>query len=198
MQEQNVTDNGCTGVGLKSVVGKPYRAQQFRPLSEMPAHGRVFLVHRAFAGDKGHNAAWTYLVQRFHKEIIVDERVLFVVTLIWYRVISERHVAHRYVKEAVRVLGFLKALDLNVRVWVKLFGNAPGDGVKLHAVQFAVHHAFGQHPEEIAHAARRLQDVAGGKAHVAYRLVDRPDDCGTGVVGVEGAGAGRFVFLFGQ
>ena len=51
---------------------------------------------------------------------------------------------------------------------------------------------------EIADAARRLQYIAGGKAHVAYRLVDRPDDCGTGVVGVEGAGAGRFIFLLGQ
>ena len=183
---------------MKSVVGKPDSAQQFRPFRKVSAHGRVFFIHRAFAGDEGHDAARTYLVKGFHEEIIVDERVLFVVTLIWYRVIPERHVANRYVKKAIRVLGFLKALDLNVRVWVKLFGNAPGDGVKLHAVQFAVHHAFGQHPEEIADAARRLQYIAGGKAHVAYRLVDRPDDCGTGVVGVEGAGAGRFIFLLGQ
>ena len=81
-------------------------------------HFAVFLVHRAFGGDKGHNAAGTHLVQRFGDEIVVYHQVLAVVPLVMYLIAAKGDVAHRQVKEIVRVVGALKAVYCNIRLLV--------------------------------------------------------------------------------
>ena len=89
-------------------------------------HLAVFLVHGAFGGDKGDDAARTHLVQRFGDEIIVDQQVLAVVAFVMHLVAAKGDVAHRKVKEIVRVVGAFKAVHRNVCFLVKLLCNAPG------------------------------------------------------------------------
>ena len=52
-----------------------------------------------------------------------------------------------------------------------------------------------QQPEEIAHPAGRLQNIAGGEPHAPNGLIDAPNYGGTGVVGVEDRFPRCLVFL---
>ena len=117
----------------------------------------------------------------------------FVVDLI----LAERYIAHRQIVE-VPPVGGLKSRHGDVRLGIELLGNPPADGIQLHAVQLASGHTLRQHPKEVAHAAGRLQNIPGLKAHAAHSLINRLDDRGAGVVGVEGGGPGRSIFLRGQ
>ena len=58
-----------------------------------------------------------------------------VVPLIMHLIAAKWHVAHRKVKEIVRVVGALKAVYRNICLLVKLPRNAPGQVVQFHAVQ---------------------------------------------------------------
>ena len=127
----------------------------------------------------------------------MDVEAQLVVGFIVHLVLTERDVADGKVIE-VPPVGGLEARHGDVGFGVKLPGDAPGNTVQLHAVQTAPGHALRQHPEEIAHAAGRLQNVAGTKAHLLHSLIDSADNGGAGVVGVEGGGPRRLIFLRGQ
>ena len=71
-------------------------------------------------------------------------------------VVAKRHISDGKVKNAVRVLRFLKAVDLDAGIGIELAGDTPGDAVQLHAVQLAFAHALREHPEEVAYAAGRF------------------------------------------
>ena len=113
-------------------------------------------------------------------------------------VVAKRHISDGKVKNAVRVLRFLKAVDLDAGIGIELAGDTPGDAVQLHAVQLAFAHALREHPEEVTHAAGRFQNVAAVKAHLLHGLIHGADHHRAGVVGVQGGGPGRFIFLRGQ
>ena len=198
LQEEDVCGNVRAGVGLEGRVGQANRAEQLRTLGDIPADGRILLVHRALAGDEGHDAARTYLVQRLGKEVIVDSEVVLVVSGIGEGIRTEGDVAYGGVEEAVGEGGALKALHADLRFGVQLLRDASRDAVQLHAGQLAVPHGLRQHTEEVAHAAGRLQDVAASEAEIIKALVDGTDDCGAGVVGVQGGGPRRFILIFRQ
>ena len=120
-----------------------------------------------------------------------------VVGFVVHLVLAEWHVADGKVIE-VSPVGGLEARHGDVGLGVELFSNPAADRIQLHAVQTALGHALRQHPEEIAHAAGRFQNVAGTKAHLLHSFIDSADNGGAGVVSVEGGGPGRFVFLRGQ
>ena len=56
----------------------------------------------------------------------------------------------------------------------------------------------GSIPKKLPHAHRRLQNVAGTEAHLLHGFINGADNSGAGVVGVQGGGPGRGVFLRGQ
>ena len=120
-----------------------------------------------------------------------------VVGFVVHLILAERDVADGKVIEVPPVSG-LEARYGDVGFGIKLFGNPAADGIQFHAVQTAPGHALRQHPEEVAHAHRRLQNVAGTEAHLLRSLINGADNGGAGVVGIEGGGPGRFVFLRGQ
>ena len=74
----------------------------------------------------------------------------------------------------------------------------PGNRVQLHTVQTAVSHFLRHHTEEVAHTHRRLQNIAGLKAHAPHRFIDGLDNRRAGVVGVQGGASGGCIFLRGQ
>ena len=155
------------------------------------------LVHRVAGGHKRDHAARTHLVEGFGKEVVVNGKTELVISPVIYLILSERDVAHGEVIEVFSVR-CLKACDGNVRLGVKLLGNTSGDAVQFHAVELAALHLLRQQAKEVTHAHRWLQNVASLEAHIADRFIDRLDDGGAGVVGVQRGRTGGSVFLRGK
>ena len=197
LQKQDVGHHIGPGIGAESVVGQADGSQQLGPLGQIPAHGGILGVHCITGGHKGHHAARPHLVQRFCEKVVVNVETQFVVGFVVHLILSERDVTDGKVIE-VPPVGGLKSCHGDVGLGVELLCNPATDGIQFHAVQTAAGHALRQHPEEIAHTAGRFQNVAGAEAHLFYRVVDGADHSGAGVVGVEGGGPGRFIFLRGQ
>ena len=197
LQEDDVRYNLGPRIGLKRIVGQTDSPQQLGALGQIPAHSRILGVHRISAGDKGHHATGTHLVQRLGKKVIVNAEIQLVIGFVPNLVLAKRNIAHRQIVEIPPVGGF-KPGHGDVCLGIELLGNTPADGIQLHAVQTAVSHFLRQHTEEIAHTTGRLQDVAGLKSHTAHSLVNRFDDRRAGVVRVEGGTSGSGIFLRGQ
>ena len=197
LQEQNIRYHIGARIGAEGVIGQADGSQQLGPLGQIPAHGGILGVHCIAAGDERHHAARPHLIQCLGKKVVVNVETQLVVGFVVDLVIAKRDIAHSQIVK-VPAVGGLEARHGDVGFGVELPGNPTADGIQLHAVQTATGHALRQHPKEVAHTAGRLQNVAGAEAHLFYRVVDGADNGGTGVVGVEGGGPGRFIFLRGQ
>ena len=95
------------------------------------------------------------MVKCFCEEVVVNGKTELVISPVIYLILSERDVAHGEVIEVFSVRCF-KARDGNVRLGIKLLGNAPGDAVQLHAVELAALHLLRQQAKKVANAHRRL------------------------------------------
>ena len=195
LQEDNVAGHFRSGVPLEGVIRQTDGPDEVGALGQVFADSGVFLVQSTFAGNERHNTAGPHLVQRFAKEIVVDQPVVLVITLIQHLEIPKGDVADGYIKKAVGHLHGFKAVYGNAGVLVKLARNPPGNGIQLHTIGFAARHVSRQKAQEIAGAAGRFQNVPLGKAHLSESLVDSPDNHRRRVKGGEGAGPGRRVFL---
>ena len=111
-------------------------------------------------------------------------------------ILSERHVTDGEVIE-VSSVGGLKSCDGDVCLGIELFCNSSRDAVQLNAVELAVLHRLWQTAEEVTDTHRRLQNVAGLKAHIANSFIDSLDDGRTCVVSVQ-RGASRCGVFFGR
>ena len=197
LQEDDVGHHLRTGVGLERIVGQADRAQQLRPLRDVLTDFGRLLVHRIAGGHKGDHAAGSNLIQRLGKKVVMNGKAELVVSPVVDLILSKGHVADGKVEEIPPVGGF-KARHGNVRLGVKLLGNASGDAVQLHTVQAASLHLLREKSEKVSDAHGRLQNVAGLEAHVSNGFIDCLDNRGTGVVGVQRGGAGSGVFLRGK
>ena len=197
MQKNNVRNNIGTSIGAERIVWQTDSPQQISSLCNVLAGRRILAVHRKAAGDEGHDAARTHLVDGLGKEIVVDRKSQLVVCLIVDLVLTERHIAHGKIIEITAVSGF-KASHLDVGFRVELFRNAACDAVQFHTVHAAVLHGVRQHPEEVAHAHARLQNVATTETHALHCIVDGMDHGGAGVVGVQDRATGSGIFFLGE
>ena len=197
LQENDVRNDLCTSVFLESVIGQTDGSQQLGTLSKIPAHGGILGVHRIAAGDKGHHAAGTHLVECFGKKVIVDAEIQLVIGFISNLILAERHITNGKVIE-ISPVGGLKPSHGDVGLGVELLCNPSTDGIQLHAVQMAVSHFLRQHTKEIAHTHRRLQNISGLKSHTVHHFIDGLNDRRAGVMGVEGRASGGGIFLRGQ
>ena len=195
LQEDDVAGDFRTGVALEGVVRETDRADQIGALGKIFADSRVFLVHRASAGDKGHNAARTQLVQGLAEKVVVDQPMVFVVLLVQHLEIPKRYVAHGHIKEAVWHLHLFKALHGDPAVLIELLSDAPGNAVDLHAVGATFGHAVRQHPDKVTDAAGRLQNVPGLESHLREGAIHGLNDNGRGVKSRQRTGSGGGVFV---
>ena len=108
LQDQNIRCYLRAGIAFKGVVRQPDRTKQLGSLCDIPAHLRALLIHRAFGSDKAHHAARSQFIKRLGKEIIVYEKVVFIVSFIGKGIVAEGHIAYNGVKEAVRQLRLFK------------------------------------------------------------------------------------------
>ena len=110
LQNKNVRNDFRPGISLKGVVRQTDSTKQVGSLSNILSDSGVFLIHRALAGDERHYAARTELVQGFGEEVVVNEELVLVVSLVRNLEIPEGYIPHNGIKEAVREICFLKAL----------------------------------------------------------------------------------------
>ena len=197
LEEDDVRYHLGTGILFERVIRQTDSSQQLGTLGKIAAHGGILGVHRIAAGDKGHHAAGTHLVECFGKKVVVDAEIQLVIGFISNLILAERHITNGKVKKVPAVCG-LKAAYCDVRLGIELLCDAPGNRVQLHAVQTAVSHFLRQHTKEIAHTHRRLQNISGLKSHTVHRFIDGLNDRRAGVMGVEGRASGGGIFLRGQ
>ena len=120
LQKENVRNDVRSRIGAKGIVRQSNRAEQFGPLRDVLSHRRIRFIHRSAGGNERDHASGTNLVQRFCKEIVVNQKMILVVPLVGKRVVPERYVANGYIEEAVRIDRFFKALNANVRVLITI------------------------------------------------------------------------------
>ena len=94
--------------------------------------------------DKGDNAVRLYLIQRFHKEIVVDQQIVLVVPLVMQFIVPKWDITYGEVKGVVRKSGIFKTGYCDIRIGIELLGDTARDAVQLHAIQAAPRHALRQ------------------------------------------------------
>ena len=124
LQEQNVRYYTGSGVGKECIVRQTNGPQQLRPLGQVLPHLGALAVHGVSAGNKGHHAARTHLIQCLGKEIIVDAEAQRIVAFIVHQIVAEGHVSNGKIIEIPPVCSF-KARHGNVRIGIELFCNPP-------------------------------------------------------------------------
>ena len=195
LQENNIRHYICTGIGTECVVGKSNGSQQFCPLRQILSCVRILGIHRIAAGNKGHDATGTNLIQRLGKEIVVDRKTELIIGLIADTVVAKGYIADGQIIEVAPVSG-LKACHLDFCLRIQLLRNAPGDGIQFHTIQSASQHGIRQHTEEVADTHRRFQNVAFLKSHTVQCFIDCTDHGRAGVMRIQSRSPGCGIFFF--
>ena len=128
----------------------------------------------------------------------MDQEIVAVIPLVQHFVIAKGYIANRTVKETVRELHCLKALDGDLVFLVQLPGNPAGNAVQLHAIHFQFFHTLRHQPHKVADPTGRFQHVAGTQPHLFQCGIHRLDHSGRGIKGIEGGSPGFSVFFRGQ
>ena len=93
LQEDNVRNNFRASIFLERIIGQTDGTQQISTFGDVFTGRAVFTVQRVTAGDKGHDAARTHLVDGLGEKVVVNRKSQLVVRLIVDLVLTERHVA---------------------------------------------------------------------------------------------------------
>jgi len=124
LQEQNVSNHARVGIALKRIVRQSNRTYQIGAVGKVLTDRGILLIHRTAGRYHRHHTTRTHKVKALGDKIIVDEKIVAVIPLIRYFVITKRYVTHNTVKEAVRELHCFKALHRNLVFLVQLLCNA--------------------------------------------------------------------------
>ena len=197
LQKDNVADNIRASIGAKRIVRQTDDTQQISTFSNVLAGRRILAVQRVAAGNKGHDAARTHLVDGFCKEIIVDRKSQLVVRLVVDFIIAKWHIAHGKVIEIAAVSGF-KSGNFYASFRVELLRNATCNAVQFYTVQAAVCHAVRQQAKKITNAHGGFQYIAAAEAHALRSIIDGTNHHRGRIVCVQGAGTGGCIFFFGE
>ena len=195
LQEQNVSNHARVGIALERIVRQTNRTYQISAVGKIFTDRGIFLVQCTAGRYHRYHAARTHKVKALGDKIIVDEKIVAVISLIRHFVITEGYVAHNTVKEAVRELHRFKALHRNFVFLVQLLCNAARNAVQFHAVHPNLLHAVRHKTHEIADAAGRFQYVALGQAHVIQCFVHCLDDRRGSVKRVQRTGTGFLILI---
>ena len=101
LQDENIRNDFRSGVALKGVIRQTDSAEQVGSLCDILSDCGIFLVHRSFARNKCHNAARSKFIKGLCKEVVVDQELVLVISLVGNFEIPKRHITHNGVKEAV-------------------------------------------------------------------------------------------------
>ena len=195
LEKQNIRHHAGVGIAHKGVIRQADSAQQVGPRRQITADGIILLVHCAGGCDDCHHAARAHQIKAAGNEVIVDQEIVAVIPLVQHFVIAKGDIANRTVKETVRKLHCLKALDGDLIFLVELPGNPAGNAVQLHTVHFQPFHTLWHQPHKVADPAGRFQHIAGTQPHLFQCGIHRLNHGGRGIKGVEGRASGITVFF---
>lgn len=122
LQKQDVGNDLCSRIGLKSRAGQSDRSQQLHTLCQPAAHLRLLLVQGVAAGDKRHDAARPQQGDRIGEEEIVDacsqEAGEFLRTVPDAKV-TEGYIGDHHIKPTLWQIGFLVPLGVYMAAGVQ-------------------------------------------------------------------------------
>ena len=197
LQEDNIGHNIGSRIGFKCVVRKSDHTKKFSSLSKIFSNIWALLIHRISACNKSNDTARSYLIQSLSEEIVVNWKAKLVVWFITDFIISERHIADRYIVEIPSV-SFFKSADFNISIRVKFLSNSTGDRIKLNSIKIASSHRFRKKSKEVTNAHRWFQDISRLKSHLGQRFIHCLDDYRTCIVGIQCRSSCHLIFLFRQ
>ena len=134
LQKKNVGRNLCPGIRFKCSIGKSYSTHKVCPLRKILTDFLTLLIHRSLTCNKRHNAAGADLIKRLGKEIIVDQKVIFIIRSVIYLILSERHISNCRIEKVIGKVCFFIAPDLDMGFRIKLLCDPPAESVQFHAI----------------------------------------------------------------
>ena len=138
---------------LKGRIRQADCSEEVRAGGDIPSDGRVLLIQRPLARNKGNDTSGAHLVKRFGEKEIMNEKVVPVIPLILHLELSERDIADCDIEETVRVCGVFKSRDRDILLLIQLLCNTTGDAVKLHTVKAGFAHALRHKSHKVSDAA---------------------------------------------
>ena len=172
LEEKNVRCDFRPRICFKCCIWQSYCSKKICSLGIILTDRFVFFIHRPFTCNNCNYTTGTYFINRFGNKIIVNQKILLIVSLICNFVLSKRDISNRHIKEVVRILCLFKTGNSNAGIRVQLFRNSTADIIQLHTIQTTFSHSFRQHTKEIADTHRRLQNISFGKSHVFQCFVN--------------------------
>ena len=200
-QKDNIRGHFGSRQRLERRIGQTDGADELCPSCDIFPQALVLSVQDTLAGDKGDDAARFGKVQGLDEEVVVNIGVQFIVAAVVDFDTVEGDVAQDHIEAVVLKLNRLIAHNGNIRFWVKLLCDTPGDGIQLHAVQLASLILLRQHGIEIAGSHAGVKNPAVGaalKPEPFQSTVHIADQLRLGVVGGDGGAHGRLIFFLGQ
>ena len=200
-QKDNIRGHFGSRQHFERRIGQADGADKLCPPCDILPQAFVLPIQYALAGDKGDDAARLGKVQGFDEKVVVNIGIQLIVAAVVDFDTVEGDVAQDHIKAVVLKLDRLIAHNGNIRLWIELLCNTPGDGVQFHAVQFGSLILLRQHRIEIAgsHAGVKNPAVwAALKPEPFQSAVHIADQLRLGVVGGDGGAHGRLIFFLGQ
>ena len=120
---------------LKGRIRQADCSEKVRAGGDIPSDGRVLLIQRPLARNKGNDTSGAHLVKRFGEKEVMNEKVVPVIPLILHLELSERDISDCDIKETVRVCGVFKSRNRDILPLIQLLCDTTGNAVKLHTVK---------------------------------------------------------------
>ena len=103
LQKNNIRDSFRSRRCLKGRIRQADCSEEVRAGGDIPSDGRILLIQRPLARNKGNDTSGAHLVKRFGEKEIMNEEVVPVIPLILHLELPERDIADCDIKETVRV-----------------------------------------------------------------------------------------------
>ena len=200
-QKDNIRSHFGSRQRLERRIGQTDGADELCPSCDIFPQALVLSVQDTLAGDKGDDAARFGKVQGLDEKVVVDIGIQLIVAAVVDFDTVEGDVAQDHIEAVVLKFGGLIAHNGNIRLWIELLCNTPGDGVQLHAVQLGSLILLRQNGIEIAGPHAGVKNPAVGtalKPEPFQSAVHIADQLRLGVVGGDGGAHGRLIFFLGQ
>ena len=166
---KTLEEMGADSICIKDMAGllKPYTCYEL--VSELKKTVKIPVdIH-------SHYTAGTDQIKGFCNKIIVDHKMMPVISAVTDLIRSKRNIAYHTVEKAVWITGFLKSLYCNPVLLVKLLCNSTRDRIDLYAVEFSLFlFTFGHCTEKDTGSHGWLQYVSFFQTEMCERFVYCP------------------------
>ena len=196
LEKENIGYGLRTSILFECGIGEPDRTNKVAAGGDIATHLFALFVQCSAGGNKGNEAAVSYLINGFGQKIIMDAEMEFVIRAVADREISEGDVADCTIEKAVGQIRFFKTCNLNFCFLIQLFGNPTGQIVQFYAIQFCTVQieAVGFVCKKSTGSHAGFQNIAARNTHALQCTIHAVDNLRRGIEGGQSAAAGRLIF----